>query len=93
MTIPALIPGTCPSEEWKEFDKYCYYLSGSYDSHDNAEHFCQIEVVKPYEAHLTSIHSPAEKQFIRDIIGNTRDIDVWIGLRKADISKKVMSYH
>ena len=95
MTTPALIPGTCPSEDWKEFGQYCYYFSNNSEryNYEESEHLCQTKGGNYFEAHLASIHSTAEHQFIWDI-GNT-EYDThtkWIGLRKADNSKKVMSF-
>jgi hypothetical protein len=60
----------CPPG-WREFEGHCYLPKGSiYNSWVAVENDCRI-----YGAHLTSIHSKAEDDFVKSLIG----LSFWIG--------------
>uniref|UniRef100_A0AC35F7B0 C-type lectin domain-containing protein n=1 Tax=Panagrolaimus sp. PS1159 TaxID=55785 RepID=A0AC35F7B0_9BILA len=72
-STPSISTSPCSSDDWVYFNETnsCYYWTSAFDW-DSAEAFCVSQ-----NAHLASVHSYSELNFLRFIYNG----DVWIGLR------------
>ncbi|XP_033101466.1 echinoidin-like [Anneissia japonica] len=80
----------CCPEYWTEYRGYCYRVFGQPLSWQDADKYCQFSSGAPRgAAHLVSLHSQAESNFVRDLWITATDFRVreavwrtmyWIGL-------------
>lgn len=76
-STPAPGDGKC-LPEWWPYGRYCYFVYNGKQgfSWPESRHYCQLA-----KAELTSLHSRAEVEFLRNI-NYTKYHNVWIGLTR-----------
>ena len=89
--IIAIIAGaqckTCCKPPWVGFQRNCYLFVPDPMNHADAEAHCQSLSTSVRHAHLTSILSEAENNFIKDYVRdfNAKESDVWIGYNDKEV--------